>query len=78
MPAPACATPSSRSSPATPTIVRQGFFGVFRMRWPSAAAGSFQNSRAKFSLTTTTGARCSTSAHVISRPATIRLPIVLK
>ena len=49
--------PLSRSLPTTPTIVRHGLLGVWRIRRPIAAAGSFQNSRAKFSLTTTTGAR---------------------
>ena len=50
-------TPLSRSLPTTPMIVRHGLLGVCRIRRPSAAAGSFQYSRAKFSLTTTTDAR---------------------
>ena len=71
-------TPSWRSLPTTPTISRHGFLGVLRMRRPTALAGSPQNSRAKFSLTITTGAAAWTSAHVIARPATSGLPIVSK
>ena len=48
------------------------------MRRPIAADGSFQNSRAKFSLTITTVARSRLSFQVSARPATTGLPIVSK
>jgi len=52
--------------------------GVSRIRLPIAALGSGQNSRARFSLMTTTGAWLYASAHFRSRPASTRLPIVPK
>ena len=48
-------TPSSRSFPTTPMISRQGSSWLCVIRLPSASAGVFQYSRARFSETTTTG-----------------------
>ena len=48
------ATPSSWMFPTTPMISRQGASRPTRTRLPSAALGSSQYSRAKFSVTTTT------------------------
>jgi len=50
------AMPSSRSSPTTPTISRQGWSGPCLIRLPSASEGDFQYSRANASLTMVTRA----------------------
>ena len=51
---------------------------MFLTRRPIAAAGSFQYSRARFSLSTTTVGRSKLSAQVSAPPGDDRLPIVLK
>ena len=51
---------------------------VRRMRLPIALAGSPQYSLARFSLTIATFWKLWLSFHVMPRPATIGLPIVVK
>src|SRR5215831_18070437 len=53
-----------------------GVFGYSRSRFPTAAEGVPQNSRARFSEIITIGLRSYTSVHVNSRPAISREPVV--
>src|ERR1041385_8990893 len=55
-----------------------GVFGYQRSRFPTAAEGVPQNSRARPSEIITTGLRSYTSVHVNSRPAISRAPVVCR
>src|SRR6185295_17457695 len=52
--------------------------GYSRSRFPTAAAGVLQNSRARFSEIITIGLRSYRSVHVNSRPAISRAPVVCR
>src|SRR5215467_12449776 len=55
-----------------------GVFGYQRIRFPTAAEGLPQNSRARLSESITIGLRSYTSVHVNSRPAISRAPVVCR